>query len=93
MLDDTGTVRAHVRISGIVQGVYFRANTEEEARAWGVSGWVRNAGDSVEAVFEGPPHAVETVVAWCHEGPRRAYVETVDVDWEQPEGLEGFSIR
>jgi len=93
MLADNERVRAHVRIKGLVQGVYFRSNTEEEARAWGVSGWVRNDGNDVEAVLEGPRHAVETVVSWCHEGPRRAKVEGVQVAWEQPEGLEGFHVR
>lgn len=93
MLEDTDRVRAHVRIRGLVQGVYFRANTEEEARAWGLSGWVRNDGDDVEAVLEGPRHAVETVISWCHEGPRRAKVEDVEVAWSSPEGIDGFTVR
>lgn len=86
-------VRADVRVSGRVQGVFFRARTAEEARTAGVTGWVRNAGDDVEAAFEGPPPAVEGMVAWVHVGPPRAAVDHVDVQWGVPEGLAGFQIR
>ncbi len=86
-------VRAHLLIHGLVQGVYFRAGTAEVARARGVTGWVRNAAQDVEAVLEGPRDAVESVIAWCHEGPSRAEVEGVDVVWEEPEGLQGFTVR
>ena len=56
-------------VSGRVQGVWFRGTCQEQARAFGVTGWVRNAYDGrVEAVFEGPPAAVDRMVAWCHEG-------------------------
>ena len=87
------TERAHVRVTGRVQGVYFRASTAETARDLGLAGWVRNAGDDVEAVFEGPRAVVERAIAWCHEGPRHAAVECVDVTWEEPEGLTGFGVR
>lgn len=61
--------RAHVFVSGSVQGVYFRATTRDRAREVGVDGWVRNLDDGrVEAVFEGPRADVETMVAFCHEG-------------------------
>lgn len=86
-------VRVRLRISGLVQGVRFRAATAETARALGLSGWVRNTTDDVEAVFEGARPAVERAVAWCHAGPPRAVVEGVDVTWEEPEGLQGFSVR
>jgi acylphosphatase len=86
--------RAHVTISGRVQGVNFRAATRDQARAAGVDGWVRNRDDGrVEAVFEGPRAAVKSVVQWCHSGPSYAHVEHVDVEWEQPTGQErGFRI-
>jgi len=84
--------RAHVVISGRVQGVYFRASAAEEARSLGLTGWVRNAGENVEAVFEGPAGAVEQMLTWCNEGPPRASVSHVDVEWEEPEGLGRFSI-
>ena len=73
-------VRVHVRIHGVVQGVYFRQSTRRQAQAAGVTGWVRNCSDgSVEAVFEGPASAVTDVVAWCHQGPAAAFVSLVDV--------------
>ncbi len=85
--------RVHVSISGRVQGVFFRASCAEEARALGVAGWVRNAGDgSVEAVFEGPAAAVEAMVGWCRRGPRHARVDAVDVREESPAGDTGFRI-
>jgi acylphosphatase len=86
--------RAHVFVSGRVQGVYYRASTREQAEERGVDGWVRNLDDGrVEAVFEGPEAAVESMVEWCHEGSSRARVEDVDVENEDPEGIEGFEVR
>jgi acylphosphatase len=74
-------IRAHVIIKGKVQGVYFRGYTQEQARAAGVTGWVRNLPDgSVEALFEGDEGAVERVVAWCREGPPAARVTGVVVN-------------
>ena len=59
--------RAHVCVSGNVQGVFYRANTRDTARELGVDGWVRNLEDGrVEAVFEGPEPAVEELIDWCH---------------------------
>jgi acylphosphatase len=87
-------VRAHVHVSGRVQGVYYRANTRDTARECGVDGWVENLADGrVEAVFEGPREAVESMVEWCHEGSPAASVDDVDVSYESPAGLEGFEIR
>jgi acylphosphatase len=87
-------IARRVTIHGRVQGVWFRDTTRHEARERGVAGWVRNRSDgAVEAWFEGAPDAVGAVVAWCHEGPPRARVERVDVEEEQPRGLEGFSVR
>jgi acylphosphatase len=86
--------RAHVFVSGRVQGVYFRATTRETAEKAGVDGWVRNLDDGrVEAVFEGPEDAVDSVVEFCHDGSEAAVVEAVDVTHESPDGVEGFSIR
>jgi acylphosphatase len=86
--------RAHVFVSGTVQGVFFRATTRDEARRRGVDGWVRNLEDGrVEAVFEGPPAAVEEMVAFCHEGSDAASVEDVDVTEADPQGEDGFRIR
>lgn len=87
------TVRAHVLISGRVQGVYFRGTTAEEARALGLAGWVRNIGEDVEAVFEGSRSRVEQMVEWCHHGPERAAVAGVETRWEEAEGITGFRVR
>jgi len=88
-------VRAHVIISGRVQGVCFRAETERAADRLGVHGWVRNRSDGkVEAVFEGSQAAVNDAVAWCHHGSPPARVTDVEVTWETYQGdLQGFSIR
>ena len=81
----------HVTVSGRVQGVGFRYATSSRARSHGVSGWVRNRGDgTVEAVFEGPPDAVDTLVAWCRRGPAGARVDEVTVELEEPSGEHGF---
>jgi acylphosphatase len=87
-------VRRRVVVHGNVQGVFFRDSTEKEAGARGVAGWVRNRDDgTVEAVFEGDEDAVETMVSWCSTGPSRADVEDVEASEEEPEGLDGFSVR
>jgi acylphosphatase len=76
-------VRAHVTISGRVQGVAYRIETQWAAERIGVRGWVRNRADgSVEAVFEGERAKVEEMLAWCRRGPALARVTAVDVIWE-----------
>jgi acylphosphatase len=87
--------RAHVFVSGKVQGVYYRASTRDAAREKGVEGWVKNLGDGrVEAVFEGQKDAVEAMVRWCHKGSRRAEVEDVGVEWEEAtDEFDGFEVR
>jgi acylphosphatase len=83
-----------VRVKGLVQGVSFRVETADRARARGVAGWVRNLPDGdVEAVFEGERDQVGALVAWCRRGPRAARVERVDVAWEEPVGERGFVVR
>jgi acylphosphatase len=74
--------RAHALIEGRVQGVFFRSFTKDEARARGLTGWVRNLPDGrVEAVFEGERDTVEDMLNWCHKGPPYAYVHQVEVTW------------
>lgn len=87
-------VRAHVWVSGRVQGVNFRATTRDQARRANVEGWVRNTSDGrVEAVFEGNRAAVQRLISWCYSGPPTAQVEHVDVAWEDPTNREGpFAI-
>jgi acylphosphatase len=87
-------IRAHVFVSGTVQGVYFRATTRDTARHAGVDGWVQNLDDGrVEAVFEGPEPAVESLIEFCHEGSAAAVVADVEVEYEPVEGVEGFEIQ
>ena len=75
--------RVHVLIEGRVQRVFFRASTKDEARARGLTGWVRNLPDGrVEAVFEGDKQMVENMLDWCHKGPPYAYVDRVEVEWQ-----------
>jgi acylphosphatase len=91
---DADRVRAHVFVSGRVQGVGYRANTRRTAREHDVDGWVRNLDDGrVEAVFEGPSYAVERLVDWCETGSPAAAVDDVAVDYADPEGESGFRVR
>ncbi|MBZ6496451.1 acylphosphatase [Natrinema longum] len=86
--------RARVFVSGTVQGVYYRANTRDTAHERGIDGWVRNLEDGrVEAVFEGPADAVESMIEWCQTGSPAANVEDVQVEYEEPQGEDGFEIR
>jgi acylphosphatase len=80
-------VRANVKISGMVQGVFFRAYTREKAVQMGVTGWVRNLRDGrVEGLFEGNQRAVSELISWCRKGPPSARVKDVDVEWGEYSG-------
>ena len=98
--------RAHVIIYGDVIGVGFRSWTVQNARELGLNGWVRNVsektvypdsavgGRRVEAVFEGPKEKVEEMIKRCNKGPEVAWVEKVDVSWEENKGeWAGFEVR
>jgi acylphosphatase len=87
--------RAHVFVSGMVQGVFFRSETRLEAKRHGVNGWIRNLPDDrVEAVFEGEQENVKKLVEFCKLGPPGARVTDVEVAWEQYTGeFEDFEIR
>jgi acylphosphatase len=83
-----------VVITGRVQGVFFRARTQEQAARLGVAGWVSNEPDgSVAAHFEGAPDDVDALVAWCRTGPDYARVERVRVTETEPAGAGGFDVR
>jgi acylphosphatase len=86
-------IRAHVFVSGIVQGVGYRYSTVKQARSLGLNGWVRNLDDGrVEAVFEGETTLVEQMIQWCRQGPSAAVVEDVAVEISKPEALRGFEM-
>ncbi|PLZ08672.1 acylphosphatase [Fischerella thermalis] len=88
------SIRAHLFISGRVQGVGYRFATLDTASQLGLSGWVRNLPDGrVEAVFEGVQEVVEEMIRWCHQGPPAAMVKDVVVEYEKPEGLNRFEVR
>lgn len=83
-----------VRITGRVQGVWFRASCADQAERLGVSGWVENRPDgAVGGHFEGPDEAVDALVAWCHIGPPHARVAEVEVSDATAEGQHGFRTR
>jgi len=85
----------HVYISGKVQGVYFRAETQRAAVGFNLTGWVRNMVDGrVEACFEGKDENIDKMIEWCHIGPPAARVEEVLTD-EEPytDEFHDFSIK
>lgn len=88
-------VRAHVYVSGLVQGVFFRSETVRRARRKSVTGWVRNLLDGrVEAVFEGRETDVEEMISFCHRGAPGAIVKHVEIFWEEPTGeFEDFRVH
>jgi acylphosphatase len=87
-------VAKHVRITGLVQGVFFRAWTAEQARQGGVNGWVRNCADSsVEAHLEGELNAVRWLIDKLAYGPKGARVDKCEVRDAEPENLGGFEVR
>jgi acylphosphatase len=86
-------IRRRAVVRGRVQGVFFRDATREQAEAAGVAGSVRNLKDgTVEVILEGPPDAVQQVLAFSREGPERAHVEHVEVTGEEPQGLTAFEV-
>jgi acylphosphatase len=88
------TVARRVVVHGSVQGVFFRETMRRRARRAGVAGWVRNNPDgSVEAWLEGEPDDVEVMVHFAGIGPSGAYVDRVDVEEGEPQGLRGFEVQ
>ena len=82
-------------VSGLVQGVWFRASTQQKAEELGLKGWVRNTSNGcVEAVFEGERLRVEDIVSWCRQGPPNAQVKDVAVNYAEFSGaFSSFAIR
>jgi len=84
----------HLIAHGRVQGVWFRAGTQEQALQLGVCGWVRNCPDgSVEIHAEGEKEILEQFINWCRKGPPAAQVSDLDIEWVDPQGLTTFKIR
>jgi acylphosphatase len=79
--------RLHLRITGRVQGVFFRAHTQETASSLGLTGWVRNTYDgSVEVLAEGDRSKLEALRNWCRKGPPGAHVSAMEERWEAATG-------
>ena len=87
--------RVHVYISGRVQGVFFRAETQRTAKSFNLTGWVINMADGrVEAIFEGEDTNIDKMIAWCHIGPPAARVEEVLTEEEPYTGeFRDFNIK
>jgi len=88
-------IAVRARIRGLVQGVYYRAWTKEQAEARGLAGWVQNMPDgTVLAQFAGPRATVENMLAACGTGPRDASVDAVEVeDLAELPPVSGFEIH
>jgi acylphosphatase len=87
-------IAREVVVHGHVQGVLFRDSCFREAEVVDVTGWVSNEPDgTVRAFFEGQPSSVEKMIAWVHDGPRKAVVERVDVNEAEPIGSTEFRVR
>ncbi|HZC37120.1 MAG TPA: acylphosphatase [Sphingomicrobium sp.] len=87
-------IARRVRVTGRVQGVFFRAWTRDEARRLGVSGWVRNCDDgSVEAHVEGDEAAVEQLIGKMRNGPPDAHVTDFQVSNAAAAGSGSFDVR
>lgn len=95
MPDSSGPARLHAVVSGMVQGVHYRAMTIRQASALGLTGWVRNVRDgSVEVMAEGPREQLEALVQYLWNGPPAASVTAVDVEWAEPTGeFSSFRVR
>jgi acylphosphatase len=87
--------RAHLVISGRVQGVFFRSFTEQLAYSKGLKGWVRNCTDgNVEAVFEGKRPDIEEAIILCRMGPPASKVDDINIKWEDfKDEFKTFSVR
>lgn len=88
-------IRVHLYVSGRVQGVFYRSNTQRKALELGLKGWVRNLPDGrVEAVVEGEENEVDRLIRWCEKGPPRAVVANLDVKRGPATGeFETFRVR
>lgn len=87
--------QVHLKISGSVQGVFFRAETKEKALELGLTGFVKNTqGGGVEVFAQGPREKLEALIEWCRKGPDAANVSHIEITWGNPqEKLETFEIR
>ena len=87
-------IAVHVRVSGRVQGVYYRAFTRDRAMALGVKGWVRNVpGGGVEAVLEGERKQVGELLKSMKSGPTGSIVLGMELSELQAKDYKDFEIE
>jgi acylphosphatase len=88
-------VRIHIRVTGRVQGVGFRAFVQQSGVQLGLSGWVRNVGyDKVETVAEGPREKLEKFAESVKIGPRAGRVDEAQIEWEMAQGeFRSFGVK
>lgn len=76
--------RAHIIVSGRVQGVFFRDHTQRWANSLGLTGWVKNLIDGrVEVLVEGEREKIDNLIDRINEGPPFAHVKNVQITWEK----------
>jgi acylphosphatase len=86
--------RLRIRVSGKVQGVFYRASAQAKAKELGLNGWVQNeASGAVLIEAEGEDQKLQRLVDWCQVGPGAAQVEAVETEEVQPQGSSGFVVR
>ncbi|WP_224999467.1 acylphosphatase [Cesiribacter sp. SM1] len=86
--------RLRIRVTGKVQGVFYRASTKAKAKELGLNGWVKNAEDgSVLIEAEGEDMNLDKLVEWCQQGPGAAQVNGVETNEIVPEGVNSFEVR
>ena len=84
LIESGGNVRAHVWVTGKVQGVFFRTHVRTQAKLIGLKGWVMNLDDGkVEAVFEGDRDSIDEILEFCKKGPEGSVVDNIEVKWEK----------
>ena len=88
-------LRAHIFVSGKVQGVFFREKTRQKAQSLNIKGWVQNLPDGrVEAVFEGEKEKVKEIIKWSKKGPFLAKVENLELEWQSfKDEFKDFEIK
>ena len=86
-------VSAHLKISGRVQGVFFRATAKEIAEKNTLTGWVKNLSDgNVEAIVSGDKAGVEKFIEWCKHGPEKAVVEDMQISYIEEKNFKEFKV-
>ena len=84
----------HVTITGLVQGVWFRASTQEKAQSLGITGWTKNLNTGqVECMLCGTQPQLNTLLTWLHDGPPLAKVDKVEHEEVPCENFDNFDIK